>query len=166
MQRRHERERVQGSPPNTNIVLALYLTTSLLQGAFCAGQETKQRKEADKEGDVCWRLCCQLLLMSRQVAQMKASDLLQEFRSALHDSMGLMEREVGRAADMPAVLQGYLTKSFVQVALLDRMERLVHLSPDAQQVRDSCDEMFAIVAAKIDMAQRVQQHLNTFRSHD
>ena len=25
---------------------------------------------------------------------MKASDLLQEFRSALHDSMGLMEREV------------------------------------------------------------------------
>ena len=53
-----------------------------------------------------------------------------------------------------------------QVALLDRMERLVHLSPDAQQVRDSCDEMFAIVAAKIDMAQRVQQHLNTFRSRD
>ena len=53
-----------------------------------------------------------------------------------------------------------------QVALLDRMERLVHLSPDAQQVRDSCDEMFAIVAAKIDMAQRVQQHLFTFRSRD
>jgi hypothetical protein len=76
---------------------------------------------------------------------MKASDLLQEFRSALHDSMGLMEREV---------------------ALLDRMERLVYLPPDAQQVRDSCDEMFAIVAAKIDMAQRVQQHLHTFRSRD
>lgn len=82
---------------------------------------------------------------TKKAAQMKASDLLQEFRSALHDSMGLMEREV---------------------ALLDRMERLVHLSPDAQQVRDSCDEMFAIVAAKIDMAQRVQQHLNTFRSRD
>ena len=54
----------------------------------------------------------------------------------------------------------------MQVALLDRMERLAHLSPDAQQVRDSCDEMFAIVAAKIDMAQRVQQHLNTFRCRD
>ncbi len=53
-----------------------------------------------------------------------------------------------------------------QVALLDRMERLVHLSPDAMQVRDSCDEMFAIVAAKIDMAQRVQRHLNTFRCRD
>jgi hypothetical protein len=109
---------------------------------------------------------CLLLLKSRQVAQMKASDLLQEFRSALHDSMGLMEREVGRAADTPAVLQGCLTNSCTQVALLDRMERLVHLSPDAQQVRDSCDEMFAIVAAKIDMAQRVQQHLDTFRSRD
>ncbi len=33
-------------------------------------------------------------LTRRQAAQMKASDLLQEFRSALHDSMGLMEREV------------------------------------------------------------------------
>lgn len=32
--------------------------------------------------------------MLSQAAQMKASDLLQEFRSALHDSMGLMEREV------------------------------------------------------------------------
>jgi hypothetical protein len=54
----------------------------------------------------------------------------------------------------------------MQVALLDRMERLVQLSPDAQQVRDSCDEMFAIVSAKIEMAQRVQQHLNSFRCHE
>ena len=31
---------------------------------------------------------------------MKASDLLQEFRSALHDSMGLMEREVCMGRDV------------------------------------------------------------------
>jgi hypothetical protein len=31
---------------------------------------------------------------------MKASDLLQEFRSALHDSMGLMEREVCMCRDV------------------------------------------------------------------
>jgi hypothetical protein len=40
-------------------------------------------------------LCAVGISALLQVAQMKAADLLQEFRSALHDSMGLMEKEVG-----------------------------------------------------------------------
>jgi hypothetical protein len=57
----------------------------------------KRPNSAKKPTKKVISLSCRLhsaVLTLRQAAQMKASDLLQEFRSALHDSMGLMEREV------------------------------------------------------------------------